>query len=445
MNQIDKDKNNRLISLLNFMVENNAFEREAAQYLLSRIPNQILLEPQSRINTKNFIVSANFFGNILIRNTYAISKNDYSVINEWRELLLEKDPKLVNNSDFVFTGRSKKEQAPKAKDNLEIKGSFMDLYAVRNFQEWIKNPEKEVAGYTLKDLNPTIITLECICEEQDSYYSTNQSNDPTRSTSQQSTYLINTILKGKNNIIKNKWHDEQTFTNKIFHSKRMKSVMRDVDSEVLESLFSQESLGTIIKNANTFDSIRDNRELFLNLSPLASPEKWLNGWRKTQQTKTINLVEFFNNKFNYAYGLNLHLEYRNGLRKEGKEHPGVAETFKEEFKFFLPALAKMELDKNHLCLLANGILRSHDIQLMSMFLDYFDLPKVNADESPESIKIYEKMMSTMNSITNLNYEDPKSGLKAHNWHEAVALIQAAKLSHELDRKDEPVIKRSLKI
>jgi hypothetical protein len=139
------------------------------------------------------------------------------------------------------------------------------------------------------------------------------------------------------------------------------------------------------------------------------------------------------------------LEYKSGLRKEGKGYSKVAEVLKDELKFFFPALSKAPLDKNQLSLLVNGILRTGDIELMSIFLDSFDIPKVNANESSESQKIYNKMILNMDNNIKLEYEDGEGKVKFDNWHQAIATIQAKKLEKELSVNETQPIKRKLKI
>lgn len=442
-----KTTDEKLLNALIHMIQDHDrnFEKETAKYILKRLSTDFLLKPKRVHSIKNFFVSSGIFGHVLLKNIYNISKEDYIAIDEWKEILIEKDPILINSPEITFVPERTNEQTPKIKGYIEIKSNFMTYYAIKNFQEWIEQPNKKILGYANDDVDPTLLTLECLCEEQDSYYHAGHKVNGESTTIQQSEDIIKLLIKGKNEILKRKWHDDKSFTNKLFGSKRIKSIMKDVSAESLESLFSEESLGTIIRNANNYSTLSDSKELLSNLLALASAEKWLEGFRKITQKKHIDIIDLFNNKFNYGYGINLHLEYKSGLRKEGNDHPTVAALLKDELKFFFPALSKMELDKNQLCLLANGILRTRDVELMSIFLDSFDIPKVNADESAESHKIYNKMMFNMDDKTNLNYDDGVNKNKFDNWHQAIATIQAKKLEQELSVNEIQPMKRKLKI
>lgn len=437
--------NNKLLNLLVHMIKEHEsiFDKETARHILNRIPIEDLLEPKKFNSLKNFSISSGIFGQILLKNVHNIDREDYSIINEWKEILTEKDPILIENPKIIF--RPDKVSGFKLKDSIDIESNFLNYYAIYYFRKWIENPHKEILGYSSHDIDPVLLTLECLYEEQDSYYSAGLIKDGVSETTQQSTDFIQQIIKGKKEIISRNWYDDKTFTNKIFASKRMKTIMKDVDGEALSPLFSEESLGSILRHANSFPSIESNKDLFMNLSPLAKPEKWLDGFRKLSQKKHIDLIDLFNNKFNYGYGINLHLEYRSGLRKEDKPHSKIVPIFQEELAFFFPALSKMTLDKNQLCLLVNGILRTRDVELMSIFLDNFDIPKVSADESVESQKIYNKMMFNMDDKINLDYGNDDSKIKFDNWHQAIANIQAHKLEKELHVNNEQPIKRKLKL
>lgn len=436
----------KLLDVLVHMIQDHDrhFEKETAQYILSRLSTDFLNNPKKVHGIKNFVVSSNIFGHVLLKNCSNISMDNHSVIDEWKEILQEKDQSLINNPDIIFSLINQKEQLPKIKEALEIKSNFITYYALKNFKEWFANPTKEIFGYKIQDINPALLTLDSLCEQNPSFLTGNKVNGEF-STNKQSELYLKILIEGKKEIIKNKWHDDKSFTHKIFNSKRMLSVMRDVSGESLEPLFSEESLGAIIRHANSFNILADNRELLSNLLALAPADKWLEGWRKLTQKKYIDIVDLFNNKFNYGYGINLHLEYKSGLRKEGNGYDKVATLLKDELKFFFPALSKMELDKNQLCLLVNGIFRTKDVELMSIFLDSFDIPKVNADESTESHKIYNRMIFNMNDNTNLDYIDNGENIKIDNWHQAIATIQAKKLEKELSVNPEPVVIRKLKI
>lgn len=445
MNQ--RNIEDKLLDVLVHMIQDHDrhFEKETAQYILSRLSTDFLLKPRRIHGIKNFVVSSGIFGHVLLKNIYDISKKNYTAINEWKELLVEKDPVLINNPDIIFAPQRNKEQTPNIKGNVEITSNFITYYAIKNFQDWADKPNQEFFGYTNNDVDPILLTLECLCEEQDSYYHVGYKENGESKTTDKSENILEFLIKGKSEIIKRKWHDDKSFTNKVFASKRIKSIMKDVSAESLESLFSEESLGTIIRNANNYSTLADSKELLSNLLALAPAEKWLEGFRKVTQKKHIDIIELLNNKFNYGYGINLHLEYKSGLRKEGNDHPKVATLLKDELKFFFPALSKMEFDKNQLCLLVNGILRTRDVELMSIFLDSFDIPKVNADESAESHKIYNKMMFNMDDKINLDYVENGENIKIDNWHQAIATIQAKKLEKDLSINEEPVVKRKLKI
>jgi hypothetical protein len=444
-----KDTENKLLELLSYMIQDDArhFEKDTAKYIVSRLSTKSLMEPRRVHGIRNFYISSNIFGNVLLKNIFNINQNNYSVIEQWKEILAEKDPALIENPDILFS--PDREHGIKFKNDTVIKSNFITYYAITNFKEWMANQNKEILGYSIQDIDTALITLESICEEQNSYFFIdNHSVDGVSKTAKQSEEFIKLIIKGKEEIIKNKWHDDKSFTNKLFNSKRMKSIMTDVDGEILSPLFSEESLGTIIRQANNFTTISENRHLFLNLSPLAPAEKWLEGFRKLTQKKYVDIVDLLNNKFNFAYGINLHLEYKSGLRKEGNSHPRYAKVFKEELQFLLPALSQMTLDKDQLCLLTNGIFRSSDVELMSIFLDSFDIPKLSANESEISQKIYNKMMFNMNDKIDLDldldYGDDNNE-KFENWHQAIANIQAKKLDKKLPVNSELAIKRKLKI
>jgi hypothetical protein len=282
-----KNTEEKLLDLLSFMIQDHErhFDKETAQYLLNRIPTKSLLMPRRVHGIKNFVDSSSIFGHVLLKNCYNIANDDYTIIDEWKEILKEKDPDLINNPDINFIPINSKEQTPKFKGELEIKSNFISYYAIKNFKEWFGNPTKEILGYTINDINPALLTLECLCDEQDSYFYPGNKIDGESPTTKQSEAYLKIIIKGKEEILKNKWHDEKSFTHKVFTSKRMKAVMKDVNGESLEPLFSEDSLGSIIRQANSFDNLSDNRELLSNLLALAPAEKWLEGWRKVTQKK----------------------------------------------------------------------------------------------------------------------------------------------------------------
>jgi hypothetical protein len=331
---IQKDTENKLLELLSYMIQDHVrnFEKDTAKYIISRLSLKSLIEPKKIHGIRNFFISSNIFGHVLLKNTFNINKDDYSVIEQWKEILAEKDPILIQNPDILFSPG--KEHGIKFKSDTVIKSNFITYYAITNFKEWMNNQDKEILGYSIKDIDSALLTLDSLCEEQNSYFFTGNVVDGVSSSSKKSEKFIKLVIKGKEEIIKNKWHDDKSFTNKLFSSKRMKSIMTDVDGEILSPLFSEESLGTIIRQANNFTTISENRHLFLNLSPLAPAEKWLEGFRKLTQKKYIDIVDLFNNKFNYAYGINLHLEYKPGLKKKAVNILNTLKFLKKNCSFY---------------------------------------------------------------------------------------------------------------
>jgi hypothetical protein len=448
----ERDTDNKLLDLLKHMTNDHDryFDRETAQYLISRLSVESLLKPERVSNLKNFVVSSGFFGHILTKKSYYIDEEDYSSINEWRELLIQKDPKLGEYPEMIFIPAGTRDQTPKYKDHVEIKGNFSDFYVIRHFDDWTKINHMEIYGHKLSDINPVIFTLESLCDEQDSNYYP----DRDKKTVHISNMIIDYIAQGKEEVIKNHWHDEKSFTNKLFSSKRLKSVMKDVEPETLEKLFTEESLGTIIRKVNYHDHIKSNPALLGNLLALAPAEKWMDGWRKLHKSKSINIVELFNNKFYAAYGINIYNNQKPGTKKDKTSIGGsmaANEALMDEMEFFLPAISNMKVEKQQLCQFFYGLMRSKDAELMSLYLDYFDIPTVSATDTDELVKTHTKVMERFNKedFISYNIKNNETGevenKQANSWREVYADIKAHKLDSILERKEEVPIKRKLKI
>lgn len=446
----EKDTQEKLLGLLKYMVQdhNRYFDKSTAEYLLNRISVETLLESERVVSLKNFVVKSNFFGHVLIKNSYNIGDNDQVPINEWRELLSQKNTKIAEYPEVSFVPINSKGQTPKHKDHLEINSNFSTYYAVRHFNDWNKKKNHEFLGHNLGKINSTIFTLESLCEEQDSQYYPGQK----KSTIDTSNEIIEHILKGKDEILKSNWHDEKSFTNRLFLSKRMQLVMKDIEPETLEKLFTTESLGTIIKQSNSHENIRSNPALLGNLLALAPAESWMDGWKKVLKSKHINLVDLFNNKFHGAYGVNIATAQKPGTKKEKTYgSTNVSLALNDEMEFFLPAIAKMSPEKEQLCYLFNGIMKSGDVKLMSLYLDYFDIPHMIEQENPERYKTYERMMNKFNKEDNIFYELKNSSTgelekkSANSWKEVYSEIKADKLDNSLSKKENIPTKRTLKI
>lgn len=391
-----------------------------------------------------------FFGYVMAKNAHYIDNDDFSQINQWHELLMQKDQKLVEYPTIIFIPTNNKDQTPKFKEDIEIKSDFSTFYAIRHFHDWRKIIDKEVFGHKLSNVDPVIFTLESICDEQDwNYYP-----ERDKKSINISNLILDYVVAAKEEIIKNKWHDDKSFTNKLFSSKRMQLVMKDVEPENLEKLFTIESLGTIIKKANSHENIKSNPALLGNLLALASAEKWMEGWTNLYKSKSVNLVDLFNNKFHASYGVNITDQQKPGLKKEKPYISGSSQAnaaLKDEMTFFFPAIVKMEVDSAQLCQLFNGIMKSRDVELMSLYLDYFDIPHVSAKEDADTIKIHSKMMEKLNKHDVINYgiKNNTTGeverKQYQSWMEACAEIKATKLGNILAQKTDPPGKRTLKI
>src|SRR5579875_572489 len=147
-----KDTESKLLELLSYMIQDDAryFEKDTAKYIVSRLSTKSLMEIRRIHGIRNFYISSNIFGNVLLKNTFNINQNNYSVIEQWKEILAEKDPVLIQNPDILFS--LDREHGIKFKNDTFIKSNFITYYAITNFKEWMANKNKEILGYSLQDV-----------------------------------------------------------------------------------------------------------------------------------------------------------------------------------------------------------------------------------------------------------------------------------------------------
>lgn len=449
----------KLFNLLRHMIQDHDryFEKETAQYIIDRLPFEELMQPKYATSITNFSIQSNFFGMVLMKNSYYINDADEKQsIQEWKEILEKKDPRLVEYPEIVFIPTNTKDQTPKFKEHLEIKADFSTYYALHHMSDWLKALDSELFGHKLRNINKAVFTIDSICEDQYSTYYPFSKNK-VASSENIDEFLINIIIDGKEEVIKNKWHDDKSFTNKVFHSKRMKLLMKYVEPESIEKLFTTDSLSTIIKQANSHESIKNSPKLLGNLLALAPAEKWMDGWAKQYKAKsqTINIVDLFNNKFHGAYGINITNVQKAGTKKEqtfGKSE--VQDALRDEMEFFLPAISKLNPDKEQICHMFIGLMKSRDVDLLKSFMEYFEIPNISPAESEknaELAKAYNKMMAKLEERREIYYEikDDKGEVtdkvRVHSWKEVCADLRARKLDAALNKKEQVPVKRTLKI
>lgn len=444
MKQIKEE--DRLFYLLQSMVQDpqTYFDIETARYIIKRIPIEKLTDSTiTNYNIKNFQLEMDFLGYVFMKSVYRVEDNDDSLITSWKELLQEKDPSLVKSPTMTFKFKNWDCQAPANKTEpreIKLKGNFATYYAIERFDEWIKDPNKNFGGESLSNINKLIFISEQICTEQNvNFYL--YDNEKKKLAAE---LILNLILETKPQLIDKGWHTDQTFTAKMMSSYNLRKILNSLEGEQIESLFSLDSLSVIIKQSNSFDSIKSNPNLLGNLLALAPAEKWMEAWGVSHKTraKETNIIELFNNKFFSAYGLNIIEtdEKKPGKKSEtyrnSKKHIDV---FKDEFGFFLPALKKHNLSYDHTCHLFNAIMRTKDSSLMSIYMDSMDIPSYS--DNPKHNEIYEKMTKQFNKNRIIMHGDKRYD----SWKMWYTTKKAELLERELKNHQLEKPKRILKI
>jgi hypothetical protein len=434
----------KLIQLLKEIVSNQdyLFDEGTIEYLLGRLPEDQLMQNNFEfVGLKNFRVQTNLMGFILAKNSYKIQNKDFDSINQWLNLLSKKTPTLIDSPQFTFiaNGTNKPNFFPKlAKDKLpSLKGNFSTFYSLMHFENWITNQNEVLFGDPLNKINGLVFTLDALANEQRGNFFFKDENKTAYA-----QIVINHVIQNKSKIIENNWHDDSTFTSKVMTSNLLKRAMVCLDSEQLEPLFSPDSLGIIIRQANDFNNLKLNHQLLNNLLALAPADKWLQGWKNSFKVKTkeLNIIELFNNKFFKAYGLNIieNKEIKPGVRKETfSNNKNCIASFKDEFSFFLPEIKNMTVSNEQHIHLFNAIMRTNDVDLMSLYRNEMEIPPL-IDNKNE--KIYNIMMNRLQDKNKLSLNEQKWS----SWMEYNTYFDANKLNYELSSQVK-TSKRTLKI
>ena len=434
----------KLIQLLKEIVSNQdyLFDEGTTEYILGRLPESQLMQNSFEfLGLRNFKVHTNLMGFVLLRNSYKIQNGDFDNINQWMNLLNKKNPKLTQSLDFSFIPNStnKANFFPKLnKDKLPtLKGNFSTFYSLMHFEHWIANQDKLVFGEPLNKINGLVFTLDSLSNEQKGNFFFKEENK-----TEYAKIVIDHISQNKPTIINNKWHDDASFTTKVMSSNLLKRAMVCLNSEDLEPIFSPDSLGIIIRQANDFNNLKLNHQLLNNLLALAPAEKWLQGWKNSFKVKTkeLNIIELFNNKFFKGYGLNIveNKEIKPGVRKETfSANKNCIASFKDEFSFFLPAIKDMVVSNEQSIHMFNAIMRTNDIDLMNTYRQYFDIPSL---EDNKNEKIYDIMMNRLQEKNKLSMNEKNWS----SWIDYNSYFDANKLHQELSNST-ITTKRVLKI